>query len=230
MIAFRLLVLALLDAAAVAAGALLLWINAGSTVVNGSAVGNLLALLATGILLVFRQLCFTVFTRAETAALSTQKHRGLALGSTVVQATLTLALAAAWLTTRSYFLGWVLCFASVFLMLSARLQLLGDVLLGSRRQRMRRDRSLALQRLLSVEVMRLIAAGIGIIGLVLGTTVHRWEPALLNPLIVMIALTIGLSVAVARFLGSLLERGSSRETDSDNEARTRRGREAPVPP
>lgn len=230
MIALHLLVLALFDVAAVTAGAILLWINAGSTVVNGSAVGNLLALLATGGLLVFRQLCFTALTRSVTAACAAQKYRGLAMGSTVIDATLTLALAAAWLTTQSYFLGWLLCFASVLLMLSATLQLLGDVLLGSKRQRMRRDRSLTAQRLLSVEVMRLIAAGIGIVGLALGTAVHQWEPALINPLIVMVAVTIGLSVAVTGFLRSLLERTSARGTNSGHVARTRGGREAPVIP
>src|SRR5699024_1737572 len=111
--------------------------------------------------------------------------------------------------TNNYLAGWLLCFTSVLMLISAAVQLLVDMFLGQHRPTLRHDRSLVTQRLLSVEIMRLVVAGISIVGLVAATAIHEWEAVILNPLIVMVAVTLAGSAAVWGSLRSLASRGAA---------------------
>lgn len=205
---FALLLALLLDAASVATGAWLLWINSSDTVFGGSFAGTVLAFASCGVLIVLRQILLHWATASRTRERA--RLEALLLGGEML---LFVALLFVWLSTGRYVLGWFACFAAALLLLGSALQLMRDVLIGPYRQSKQGHRvvSILARRLLSLEVLRLLAALLAMLGLVMTSSIHEWMPQLLNPLIFSLATTLAIAAGLTGWLLAMRSRQSCSE-------------------
>lgn len=193
---------ATLDLVLAAFAAAMLWWNGRTSAIDASPSALLVILLMCAGLVVIRR------------AISLRRRRGPSDPAAVaaervcvpVQIAFLATAAVVWRVTDSYQLGWGVAFASIALMVASSLQLLVDVTAHSVRSPEGRQRHLHLRRAASVESLHIVAALVGVAGIVITFPIHEWRAESLNGVILFVAAVILLGTAVGSVLGLLLGR------------------------
>lgn len=197
-VVFRSAVIALCDLTAVAVGAWVLWNSSATSVVSGPLEDKMLFVLATALILTVRH---TVSRSTDPFIVTARTAR------TVLFVDLLLAAAGvvAWQLTGIYYVGWITTFALVFFTVGTGFELLVDVVTSRHRSSGRASFATELTRLA-------VMVGSGV-GFTLMAPIHGWDIAFINPLMMMIALAIGLSVvpAALAFTGVLTRSSLARD-------------------
>lgn len=188
-----------MDAAAVAVGAWLLWEAGDTLVTDGPLRGYVLFVLAVALAFLVRYLVSGIdtFRRRENHHIGSDRAL---IGAECAVLSLLVIL---WAVTGEYYLGWVACFGAVAMTAGSLIQLMFDVTTGRNDVEDPRERSLLAQRLVSLEATRLAGVVVALVVFALVTPVHQWNPALIDPLLLLTSLAFGLSFT----LGLLIRRG-----------------------
>lgn len=203
------------DVAAVAGGARWLWDSGVQTTVDGPLLAHLMLVVATASILAIRA---QLIGRTEGP---TPNRSAVSIDRSVIMIELLAMaiLAGWWLTSSQYYLGWQLTYATVLGVVAASLQLLVDVTTGRNRGVPGRFRSLLWQRLSTLEVWRLawILAAFSVLAAT--SAIHRWNPSILNPLVLLMAAAIALGVPLRHGLRRLIQRRSSLASTASDPAK-----------
>jgi hypothetical protein len=195
------------DAALVCAGAAVLWLNGGDTVVSGPLTGiAVFEFVSVALLLARRALMRPAITPRSASAVRAERRLGTA------DLLMLAGLIASWSLTHLYFLGWASTLASATLLLGTTFQLMVDVTTGRNERPRRADQAPTRHRFSSLEAHRLLGGLAGAAGLVLTTSIHRWQPAILNPLALLVATAMGLSVCAGYLIRRLRARAHQNRT------------------
>lgn len=187
-----------LDTAAAAGGAWVLWNSGGATVTTGSGVVQGALALGLVVAVVFRHALVgrtTVLDRDERAI-------GIERAVTTGHIVFMTAAIVVWTSTRQYYWGWQLTFAGILLTVTVVLQLLADVTSGRNRAPSDRTERRMLERFFALETWRLTSLTTAVVAIFLTQAVHMWAPAVLNFLILFDAVVVGVALGLRFLLAS----------------------------
>lgn len=184
------LLTAVLDTAFVAICATMLWWNGRATVMDPPLSALSVILIAGAALVGLRR------------ALSLRRRRGAAdPGAMVaervsipVQLGILAAVGVIWKVTGDYPLGWGFCFASVATMVGNSLHLLVDVTTRTE-TRDSRQSNLHWRRFASIESLHILAALLGIVGMIVAAPIHLWRAEILNGAVLLVAAAVLIGTA-----------------------------------
>ncbi|MFJ4225698.1 hypothetical protein [Microbacterium sp. NPDC089695] len=178
------------DLAFVAAGGLVLWHNGGTTVVNGNWQGVAIFLGLASIATCLRAVAAR--QRPLDAPLDPRIDRIVSASELLLLG----SVIAVWLMGGEYFWGWIATFFALCIVCAATLQLLTDVLTARNSRAAKANSSPVIRRhLLSLEAHRLIVVALAGVAVALTSPIHFWSALLINPLLILILLPMGVSVA-----------------------------------
>ena len=195
------LLVALLDTVAIGSAATLLWLNGQTSVIDPPLPALIVTILIGAFFVALRR---SVARRRQLT--HGPDHVAAERTTVIIELALLAGLVITWQFTDIYELGWGALFASAALLVANALQLMIDVTTRSRQTPSRRARVHA-RRLASIEVLHIVAAIIGIIGLTLTASIHQWRGDILNGSVLIAAIAIGLGA-----LASIIFRPATRPT------------------
>lgn len=185
---WRIPLIVAIDVTLAVGGAYVLWTNGGTTVTNGPPAGFLTLIVGGAALLASRQ-----YLAVPAGWFGHRPRRSLLVWVSGIDATIVAAASVVWIVNGSYFLGWVVTFSGVLLLLANSLGLLVDVVTPQpHTERPRRRASRGAAALLA----RFAAIVVGCAALVVTGSVHAWSPLILNPLFVVDFLAIVVGAAI----------------------------------
>jgi hypothetical protein len=190
--AARIAVVVVCDAVFAAVGAWLLWHSGGATVVTGTLIMQVTFLVACAIAVVARHLAGASRQGRDRARTLRAERTVILIEVLVLAGTTGVWL---WLWPSDYYLGWQIAFAAVALVVGAALQLVGDVTTGRNRSASA-PRTRSARRGVAVENVRLASVAVGGAALVATARIHEWDPLILSPLVVLIALAYGVGTGL----------------------------------
>jgi hypothetical protein len=190
--ASRFTAMLLCDVAVVAGGAWGMWTSGVTNVVDGPVLEQSAVVLAMALVLVIRHLVSGRDTMAANTVMGLTVDRLLA----IAHATLLAGVAVWWRISGEYYLGWLLTFAALVVIVGTALQLLVDVVTGRNARVDSRQERLLARRLTAVESWRIGLGLLGLAALVLSTPIHWWSPMVINLTIILIAIAVGISMLV----------------------------------
>jgi len=168
-------------------GAIVLWNNGGSTVVNGQAIGLLLAAASV--------VCLVLLDRAASRS-ATIDVLALTTGVESLRIALLATVVSGWIVTGSYFVGWLATYAAIVLFCGSIVSLIADVLGLRPGSAVVRSARLH-QWVLATHVGALVAS---IAGLALTVPVHRGDLWLLAPLVYLVGASVLTGALVSGWL------------------------------
>ncbi|MBF4588385.1 MULTISPECIES: hypothetical protein [unclassified Curtobacterium] len=192
----RIIGIIILDTSAAVGGACALWHSGGTTATTGSVMIQFVLALALIAALTLRHVLVGRTTVLE------RDVRAITIELPVAIAHIVLIIGAAisWGVSGQYYWGWQLTFAAIFLVVTVVLQLLADVTTGRNRSPADRPEQQILERFFTLETWRLISLTAAVATLALAHSIHRWDPGMVNFLILFDAAVIGVTLALRLLL------------------------------
>lgn len=186
---FRSTVIVFCDLAAVTAGAWILWNSSATSVMSGPVEDKVLFVLLVALLMCIRH---TVSRRTDSMQVKTHVARI----TLVTDLFLVAASLIAWQATGVYYLGWLTTFALMFFIIGTGFQLLVDVVTSRNRSVTTREGARRSQRKVTfaTELIRIAGVAGALIGFAYVSLVHGWDIGFINPLVMILAVAIGMSV------------------------------------
>jgi hypothetical protein len=188
--ASRVLLALVCDAVIVLGGAVLLWDSGVQTVVDGALLPQLALVLGSGVLFALRRWALGRPRGARDVRAVGRERASVATGGLVLVTAFTV-----WVVSGEYFVGWIATYASVVIGVDSLLRLLVDVT-TRRNPRSGRAERLVAARAVALETWRLALVVLAVVGFILTRPIHGWSPVIVDPLLLIVAITIGAGAAI----------------------------------
>ncbi|PKQ36285.1 MAG: hypothetical protein CVT61_01900 [Actinobacteria bacterium HGW-Actinobacteria-11] len=195
-LAARVALVLLLDAGMVLGSAKILWSYAGTTVADGSWVGQMLCLT----LMVVACIARNTVTHPQT---SPRDAIAIAVGDIL----LVVVTIAVWQRTADYFIGWVACFGAFLLLTASLCQFLAALIDQARPAALKAPAHInRAHRLARIATVRLgtLAAAIGLLVAVSG--IHEWKLQIFDVLVLLTVSAVLLASAISSWIRALQPR------------------------